>query len=195
MPHECTTCGRTFSDGSKEMLSGCPGCGGNKFQFRPKGASTQPEPEPEPTGVSAAEPDASGISADSDASSHTPADTETRTSTGADSRSSTDTGMQFGAPAKPEGPEDGAQADARSGMVGRDELPDAPVSEPDEDEPEESGLERLREELNEQFESIKIVEPGQYELNLMGLYDREEYIIALQENGRYVINVPDSWRD
>jgi len=29
----------------------------------------------------------------------------------------------------------------------------------------------------------------------MELYDREEYIIALQENGRYVIEVPETWRD
>ena len=35
MPHQCTNCGRAFEDGSKEMLSGCPDCGGNKFQFRP----------------------------------------------------------------------------------------------------------------------------------------------------------------
>jgi predicted nucleic acid-binding Zn-ribbon protein len=27
----------------------------------------------------------------------------------------------------------------------------------------------------------------------MELYDREEYIIALQENGRYVIQVPEQW--
>jgi predicted nucleic acid-binding Zn-ribbon protein len=65
------------------------------------------------------------------------------------------------------------------------------VSAPDGDPP---GLADLREELNDQFESIRIVEPGQYELNLMELYDREEYIIALQENGRYVIEVPDAWR-
>lgn len=56
-------------------------------------------------------------------------------------------------------------------------------------------MEELREELNKQFESIKIVRPGQYELNLMELYNREEYIISLQEDGRYVIDVPDSWRD
>ncbi|PSQ24287.1 hypothetical protein BRD06_07885, partial [Halobacteriales archaeon QS_9_67_15] len=37
-------------------------------------------------------------------------------------------------------------------------------------------------------------EPGQYELNLMELYDREEYIIALQEDGRYSIQVPETWR-
>ncbi len=68
------------------------------------------------------------------------------------------------------------------------------VSEPNEDAPQPS-LEELREELNDQFESIKVVNPGQYELNLMELYDREEHIVSLQEDGRYVINVPDSWRE
>jgi hypothetical protein len=28
----------------------------------------------------------------------------------------------------------------------------------------------------------------------MELYNREEYIISLQEDGRYVIEVPESWR-
>jgi predicted nucleic acid-binding Zn-ribbon protein len=27
----------------------------------------------------------------------------------------------------------------------------------------------------------------------MELYDREEYIIALQEDGKYTIQVPDRW--
>ncbi|MDZ7744994.1 MAG: Zn-ribbon containing protein [Halobacteriales archaeon] len=54
-------------------------------------------------------------------------------------------------------------------------------------------MSELREQLNDQFESIKIVEPGQYELNLMELYDRDEYIIALRENGRYVIQMPEEW--
>jgi len=40
MPHQCTNCGRTFADGSKEMLSGCPDCSGTKFQFRPDGFDT-----------------------------------------------------------------------------------------------------------------------------------------------------------
>jgi len=39
MPHQCTNCGHTFPDGSKEMLSGCPECGGNKFQFKPAGSN------------------------------------------------------------------------------------------------------------------------------------------------------------
>jgi predicted nucleic acid-binding Zn-ribbon protein len=29
----------------------------------------------------------------------------------------------------------------------------------------------------------------------MELYDREEYIIALQEDGRYTIQVPENWHD
>jgi predicted nucleic acid-binding Zn-ribbon protein len=65
------------------------------------------------------------------------------------------------------------------------------ASEPDGDSPD---LDELRDELNSQFESIKVLDPGKYELNLMELYDREEYIISLQEDGRYVIEVPESWR-
>jgi hypothetical protein len=66
------------------------------------------------------------------------------------------------------------------------------IAEQAEDRPD---LEQLREELNDQFESIRVLKPGHYELNLMELYDREEYIIALQEDGRYTIQVPDRWRD
>jgi predicted nucleic acid-binding Zn-ribbon protein len=53
----------------------------------------------------------------------------------------------------------------------------------------------LRAELNDQFESIRVVAPGQYELNLMELYDREEYIIALQEDGKYTIQLPERWEE
>lgn len=106
------------------------------------------------------------------------------------------------------GSEDSAQASARSEFVSPDKIPSSSssssseiqtsssppegrvVREPTGDRPD---LTELREELNDQFESIKIVEPGEYELNLMGLYDREEYIIALQENGRYVIQMPETW--
>jgi len=63
----------------------------------------------------------------------------------------------------------------------------------DSTETEDSEMASLRRELNDQFESIKILEPGQYELNLMELYNREERIIALREDGQYVIDVPDTW--
>ena len=173
MPHECTTCGRAFDDGSKEMLGGCPDCGGNKFQFIPPGAV---EADPEPAPVAAPGPD-----------SPPPADTED------DIIEAPAEPVEAGAGAR----EDRAQASARSDVVSPDELP--PVGEDAEAaaeaESERPDLTQLRKELNEQFESIKILQPGEYELNLMELYDRQEYIIALEEDGRYVIEVPDTWQD
>ena len=285
MPHQCTGCGHTFEDGSKEMLSGCPDCGGNKFQFRPPDesadtptdgdepttdenpadvddtsrtteppdrqktdsssvaetvgrattrvrdfVSSDPTPEPEPdadwpdeweSGSSVSSDDTSSVS-DPTASGGEPelnrSDPPGRPEDG--ERSDDDIiDADARRPAsdrdgKPK--EDAAQASARTDVVSSDELdgqavtndgpnvtpesPEPPETDPAPDgevvsEPtgEEPDLTELREQLNDQFESIKIVEPGQYELNLMELYDREEYIIALQENGRYVIQVPEQW--
>lgn len=137
MPHECTGCGQRFADGSKEMLAGCPSCGGNKFQFRPRVESADRE--------------------------------------------------------------DAAQAAARTEVIEEEFLPPKPAASEEPATEEEvveevpkKTLAQLRKELDEQFESIKIVEPGQYELNLMELYDRETYIISLQEDGKYVIDVPEA---
>jgi predicted nucleic acid-binding Zn-ribbon protein len=180
MPHQCTNCDRIFADGSKEMLSGCPDCGGNKFQFKPDPSTPTPTlddgaPRATPQTGSEADADADYIEAEPDPSA-------------------------LG--------EDTAQADARRDVVSRDELDDTAPSPPpsaddaartippdadgDADSP---GLDDLRAELNDQFESIRIVEPGQYELNLMELYDRQECIISLREDGHYVIEVVDTWRD
>ncbi|GAB3032330.1 Zn-ribbon domain-containing protein [Natronobiforma cellulositropha] len=278
MPHQCTNCGHTFPDGSKEMLSGCPDCGGNKFQFTP---ARPPERTSDNTQQAGSKADTAGSSAQRGAPGHERGGahgrvsraTETvrdwvttgreREESGSNSsetaerersdsfpewpdsarppsersgESSTDEpagGARRNSPTQSppasesarrdrsvrtgsrstENPEDTAQADARSAVVSPDELPphsgtageeadgadkaDPPdhgrvVKEPSGERP---SLEQLREELNDQFESIKVVKPGQYELNLMELYDREEYIVSLQEDGRYVIDVPDSWRE
>ncbi len=293
MPHACTTCGRTFPDGSKEMLSGCPDCGGNKFRYHPDGVTTEthtsdrapPDPDDEglpardqgvvdratttvrewvgtrstPSGAAdtASGPDARTRASDSETSADPAADSPD--SPAADSSAdpspnspgdpaadsptdppagSTTTGtaddVADAGPASESGdaPEDTAQADARAGVVDPDEIPEPQDTDGDGPDlgsaeeraaavaggsaddrrtdatatgsaepadptatPSASNLAQLREELNEQFESIKIVEPGQYELNLMGLYDREEYIISLMEDGRYAIEVPETWRD
>ena len=197
MPHQCTNCGRTFADGSKEMLSGCPDCGGNKFQFDPAGGSDTAPPETEDT-------------ADSTASTPSPDGTASRDGTPAD-----DVAAPNSSPRPAPETEDGAQASARSDVVSPDELaaaaestdPPADRTEPmgaasstdgdDPPDPEASdpNLDALRQKLNDQFESIRIVSPGQYELNLMELYDREEYIISLREDGRYVIEMPEGWDD
>ncbi|GGL35910.1 hypothetical protein GCM10009037_19390 [Halarchaeum grantii] len=259
MPHQCTNCGHTFADGSKEMLSGCPECGGNKFQFHPGDIPEDADvdgaeaPErPDTSGVSSAvgkaaatvrdfvrddtdagapetgesgargvesadastpvdsESDAQASDApDSDAStsvipdSDTPDAPETEDGAAENADGATDADTAADAESAPDveaadDAEDAAQASARSEMVTSDDLPKEPpsegrvVKEPDADA-EEPDMEALREELNDQFESIKVLAPGQYELNLMELYDREEYIIALQENGRYVIEVPETF--
>jgi len=194
MPHQCTNCRLTFDDGSKEMLGGCPECGGNKFQFLPKGATGDAAVEGGPaaggTGPGSAEP--------------APTPTAHATPSNGQGTSSTDADIIEAPPEPLEADstlEDRAQASARRALVTEDELPPPAernaAEEPDSPapEPDRPDLRQLREELNEQFESIKILRPGEYELNLMELYDRQEYIIALEEDGRYVIDVPDTWSD
>jgi len=250
MPHQCTNCGRTFPDGSKEMLSGCPDCGGNKFQFEPAGSTADDQPadtEPStddavdsPPGAANSPPDAStgeSVTIDPEPADNASADRQT-------SPPETE-GYEGDADADSEQPaasgESPAQSTARSDVVDSSELtaagamgpstesaeeasgeqpsaeqsPTPEQSTPTAEQPavagdtptepsaadqstpdeEQSNLHQLRKELNDQFESIRIVSPGQYELNLMELYDREEYIISLREDGRYVIEVPDSWGD
>lgn len=273
MPHQCTNCGKTFDDGSKEMLSGCPDCGGNKFQFRPKRAtqteSDSTESASTPRAVSPSQPsdddqsttertegteqsDRSGVTGtaakagasvrewvgnrtsnpdETDEATDTPAsDDVTIEPTDDPSDEPQSVSAADEAPERPaegesadldspdtpdsidsvdsiENTEDRAQASARSDVVTPEELsaaeqrptPEQPsdadgtVVEPKSDD--RPDLSDLREELNDQFESIKILNPGQYELNLMELYDRDEYIISLREDGRYVIEVPDRWQN
>ncbi|MBX0322532.1 Zn-ribbon domain-containing protein [Halomicroarcula sp. F13] len=236
MPHQCTNCGRAFDDGSKEMLSGCPDCGGNKFQFRPDGvdSSNPPDPDaeppepPEPPGADSTVARTVGKTAATvrDIVGGNGGDDP---SVGADHGAGSSTGTTGAEGTSPEtdrneaatrpeveaqrtDTEDAAQASARADVVTPDELPQEPQTDAESEhrfrpvgadpdppeEPEETerpDLKELREELNDQFESIKVLEPGQYELNLMELYDREEYIVALQEDGRYSIQVPESFRE
>ncbi|WP_232686801.1 OapC/ArvC family zinc-ribbon domain-containing protein [Halobacterium zhouii] len=246
MPHQCTNCGHVFNDGSKEMLSGCPDCGGNKFQYHPgevpeEPGDTEPSEPPEPEGGSVSSavgraanrvrdavtsdqtavrgnspPETEGVSGgavsdssptagdESASASSERSNASARSSGGADGEEPSASADQSDASGSLDAPEssgaseeDIAQASARSDVVDRNSLPDASqdgrvVKEPDDPE-DRPDIDSLRAELNDQFESIRIVAPGQYELNLMELYDRQEYIIALQENGRYVIEVPDAW--
>jgi predicted nucleic acid-binding Zn-ribbon protein len=243
MPHECTNCGLTFPDGSKEMLSGCPDCGGNKFQFRPGGASPDKSDPPSstdsdtagghpdhslfpeaPPGESRPEstPSKSTDSSFTIGSLRSEDDNPDPSSGGSKTPPDGEESPETSDPAgddDPPNPEDSAQASARRTVPSGDEIPqsgpgrtphpdpsdpDTSQSPPDEhpvapvkdsDDSDPPNISELREELNEQFESIKIHAPGEYELNLMELYDREEHIIALQEDGRYVIDVPSSWRE
>jgi len=43
MPHKCTRCGKIFKEGASEILSGCPGCGWNKFLYVTGDEASEPE--------------------------------------------------------------------------------------------------------------------------------------------------------
>ena len=204
MPHQCTNCGRGFEDGSQEMLSGCPNCGGNKFQFQPAGSESAPPAEeppepPDPPGGN------NGVAKTVGKTAATVRDIVN--GSGEEPTVGAPDDTDEGQLAATSDTEDAAQASARGEVVSPDELPDhgadgdqqfepagadaAAVEPPTDDGQDRPDLKELREELNNQFESVKVVAPGQYELNLMELYDREEYIVALQEDGRYSIQVPE----
>ena len=284
MPHECTDCGRAFADGSKEMLSGCPNCGGTTFQFRPAGTEPTGQPDEPPDGPEAdadrvartvgnaasavrnlvtgdstpAGPPERNQSGSATTASEAAGTVESKDSDGSAAVTEDDDSAtgEVTVPSTPEWPgaddtgtesDDGqqgtttrqaepTQSDTPDNIVEADEIPTAsagqrdrpPVPDPrplsarpekneesgEDLEPEDNeestpadlteevttggsdggpSLSQLRAELNDQFESIRVVEPGQYELNLMELYDREEYIVALQEDGKYTIQLPERW--
>ncbi len=58
-------------------------------------------------------------------------------------------------------------------------------------ERKEEQVEEIKEQLSEMgIESVKILAPGMYEINLERILERDEIVIALQEDGRYVIHLP-----
>jgi len=44
--------------------------------------------------------------------------------------------------------------------------------------------------LDEEIESVKIIAPGMYEIKLENILNREGIVIALREEGRYMIHLP-----
>ncbi|MCZ7404793.1 MAG: Zn-ribbon domain-containing protein [Candidatus Methanoperedens sp.] len=45
-------------------------------------------------------------------------------------------------------------------------------------------------EIGERVESVRIVSPGSYELNLESLLERDEIVMALKEDGTYIVHLP-----
>ncbi len=58
------------------------------------------------------------------------------------------------------------------------------ITETELEEPEMEEKEEL------EVESIRILEKGSYELNLKSLLDREEIIMSVKEDGRYLVHLP-----
>ncbi len=51
-------------------------------------------------------------------------------------------------------------------------------------------VETKPEEIGSRVESVRILSPGSYELNLESLLDREEIVMALKEDGTYIVHLP-----
>ncbi|CAG0989329.1 MAG: Zn-ribbon domain-containing protein [Candidatus Methanoperedens sp.] len=58
----------------------------------------------------------------------------------------------------------------------------------------EPKAENAPKEIGERIESIRILSPGQYELNLESLLERKEIVMALKEDGTYIVNLPSVFK-
>ena len=54
--------------------------------------------------------------------------------------------------------------------------------------------ENTQKEIGDRIESIRILSPGQYELNLESLLERKEIVMALKEDGTYIVNLPSVFK-
>lgn len=164
MPHKCTNCGNVFDDGSDDILSGCD-CGSRKFEYVGEDGDTPTQEQSQSPAQATKRDDATeeGDPTDSMEDSIIIAD---------------------------ENPiEDESQHKARSEVVSEEDLPhmgNSPTSMGE----RKKDIDEVKEQLHEQFEGIRILEPGNYQINLMKLYEKQECVISLQEDGRYIINVP-----
>lgn len=72
-----------------------------------------------------------------------------------------------------------------------DEITDADV--PNQEVKVKRDPDTLKDELNSQFEGIRILEQGKYQINLMQLYKNNTQVISIQEDGKYIINVSETY--
>lgn len=56
--------------------------------------------------------------------------------------------------------------------------------------PEIVKSEMKQKEIGERVESVRILSPGSYELNLESLLERDEIVMALKEDGTYLVHLP-----
>lgn len=61
---------------------------------------------------------------------------------------------------------------------------------PAQPEPKESKVEKKIDEVGDRVESVRILSPGSYELNLDSIMKRDEIVMALKEDGTYIVHFP-----
>lgn len=101
--------------------------------------------------------------------------------------------------------ENRTQQEARTEFIDKDELPTSsaanslqnPTGSAEDEVNETSGkqsvrrvesIEKVREQLNRQYEGIKVVEQGRFEINLTELYRGNEYVIEVGSDGAYEVS-------
>ncbi len=65
---------------------------------------------------------------------------------------------------------------------------------PAQPEAKEVKAEMKSEEIGSRVESVKILSPGSYELNLGSLLQRDEIVMALKEDGTYIVHLPSVFK-
>ncbi len=177
MPHMCTRCNSIFEDGM-DVLEGCPVCGWNKFLFVKskdkiqdvRGALKASEIggpcEPWPEGD-----DSLRKILKSSPSQDRVTDRPKKVRKGGASRKE----------------RRNERATGKLGFIDLDSTKDRDQSPPD------RGSEKPRHKEDKTLESIRMSEPGTYELNLPSLFERDELVMAIKE-GTYLIDLSSAFK-
>jgi predicted nucleic acid-binding Zn-ribbon protein len=177
MPHMCTRCNSIFEDGM-DVLEGCPVCGWNKFLFvkskdkikEVRGALKASEIggpyEPWPEG-----------------------DDSLRQILKADQSRNRKTGLKKEkrkGKTTPKG-KPNERDESKHGFFDLDSRKDRSS------DPHPRGPDKIRHDEDKTLESIRMSEPGTYELNLASLFERDELVMAVKE-GTYLIDLSSAFK-
>ena len=187
MPHQCRNCLEVYPDNCKDILTGCNECGGAKFQYlrhkedaekpdetieQPTETETVEEPETTPEPKTLTE-DVTKIE-----STEQPEDKSQRQAR----KEVPDFNIFSGEPPK------GATDETENNTDSSDNyIPTQPNMAAERDTSEVADI------LNSQFEGIKVVRAGEYEINLRKLFEEDIQVISLEQDGQYVVNIPKAY--
>lgn len=174
MPHQCANCQEVYKDGSDAILDGCKHCGSNKFQFV-KPASDGDDRPAEATMASNED------EVQKDARTQMVSNRELSR---AERQRKYDREKERVSNTKQ--PEETNTEQDRSKLSEADLPSDPPMSV-------EQDVSKITDSLNTQFEGIRVVKQGKYEINLTQLFERNTQVISVQEDGKYIINVPETF--
>ncbi len=172
MPHQCLKCGQVFEEGSSQLLKGCPECGGNRFFF-----TKEPLDEKEREAIT------NEVGQD--------INDKIVSLLGENAKDVVDKSGKW-VTLKPK--------DVRKAVERH--LPEKPVAPENKEDIDiitdesyrKAALERLEAEADtsNEPETIDIVQPGRYKIDLKGLLEEEPIII--QKDGSYTIHLPSIFK-